>query len=386
MQNESVLEKTISLILQSNFCEEEVEEVLNALKLKRYVLSAVVNKGANGETFGHFLERFWTFDLSPYIAEKRAVGQTIHRRYVETMLSRSKRYWIPRLGKKPLSSITKNDVKNMLRFLASVPQDVPTQKKDSFGRRIFVKKQLSSETVNQIVRAATCALKWAYHNALTENDCFSGIMYCHVVPQKRDVLGFSEAEKLFSAKWENECYRLANLTACCTGMRMGEILALQMQDIGTDCIFVRHSWARREGLKCPKNGEERVIKIPQELSSLLLLEAKKNPYGKSPNNFIFWGYTQTVPLCARHLNESLKKMLLQLNLAQEKHITFHSWRHFYTANMADNIDERKLQLATGHKSRFMLEHYAAHVSEQALEELGNVAEKLFLPLITGRVA
>lgn len=384
--NETVAEKTVSLILQSTFSDTDVETIVNALKLKRYVLSAVVRKTEQSESFGHFLERFWTFETSPYIAEKRTVGQTIHRRYTETMLSRAKRYWIPRFGKRPLASITQTDIKQMIRFLISVPQAVPTQKKDAYGRRIFVKKQLSAETVNQIVRVATCALKWAYHNSLTENDCFSGIMYCKVIPQKRDVLTLSEAATLFSCEWENERYRLANLTACCTGLRMGEILALQIRDIGVDRIFVQHSWARREGLKCPKNGECRTVKIPQELAFLLHSEAKKNPYGDAPENFLFWGYTQHHPLCPGHLNKALKEMLLHLNISQERRITFHSWRHFFTTNMADNIDERKLQLATGHKSRSMLEHYAAHTSEQALEELGSVAEKLFLPLITGRVA
>jgi len=49
--------------------------------------------------------------------------------------------------------------------------------------------------------------------------------------------------------------------------------------------------------------------------------------------------------------------------------------------MADYVDERKLQLATGHKSIEMLEHYAAHESEETLDELGKTAKNLFLPII-----
>ncbi|MBQ2586371.1 MAG: hypothetical protein II570_05560, partial [Bacteroidaceae bacterium] len=46
-------------------------------------------------------------------------------------------------------------------------------------------------------------------------------------------------------------------TAMCTGMRIGEIQALQLGDIGSDRIYVRHNWARRDGLKTPKKQQSR---------------------------------------------------------------------------------------------------------------------------------
>ena len=50
-------------------------------------------------------------------------------------------------------------------------------------------------------------------------------------------------------------------------------------------------------------------------------------------------------------------------------IGFHSWRHFYAAHMADRVDMRSLQLATGHKSPTMAAHYAAHVETAAAQPL-----------------
>jgi integrase len=72
----------------------------------------------------------------------------------------------------------------------------------------------------------------------------------------------------------------------------------------------------------------------------------------------------------------------ELNISDWQNVSFHGWRHFFASNMADFIDERKLQLATGHKSRYMLKKYASHESEQTLDELGNVSEKLFKPLVS----
>ncbi|MBO7638609.1 MAG: tyrosine-type recombinase/integrase, partial [Treponema sp.] len=352
-----------------------------ALTFKRYIVSAIMPFSPESESFGHFLERFWNFDTSPYIKEKLAVGQSVHRRYADIMLSRARTYWIPKYGNIPLGLISSNDIKKHLQVLACNPQKVYGSAKGNNGKRIFTIKMLSSETVNQIVRSATCALKWAYHNKLTDNNCFSGIVYCHVNPKPRRILTMSEAVQVFSSPWDNPMYRLANLCSACTGMRIGEVQALQFRDIGKDRIHVRHNWARLEGLKCPKNGEDREVKVSSKIISELNALMHQNPYGYAEDNFVFWGYTRTVPCQGRHWNEALHKVLCKLNVPDYKSVTFHGWRHFFASNMADFIDERKLQLATGHKSRQMLEHYASHESEQTLQELGTVSEKLFAPLL-----
>ena len=44
-------------------------------------------------------------------------------------------------------------------------------------------------------------------------------------------------------------------------MRQGEIAALKLQDIGEDRIYIRHSWGKYDGLKTPKNGEEKSYQL-----------------------------------------------------------------------------------------------------------------------------
>ena len=82
---------------------------------------------------------------------------------------------------------------------------------------------------------------------------------------------------IFAAKWENETAKLACLIASYTGMRQGEIAALRLQDIGEDRIYIRHSWGKYDGLKTPKNGEEREIRIPHQLRDMIIMQAMKNP-------------------------------------------------------------------------------------------------------------
>ena len=268
----------------------------------------------------------------------------------------------------------------MVKF-ATQQQSIRTSKKDANGKNVYVQKAISSETINQVVRSATCALKWAYHNGLTKNDCFSGLVFCHVVSKKRQILTMEQAKQVFEFHWKSPTSRLANLISMCTGMRIGEIQALQIQDIDFDRIYVRHNWARNDGLKSPKNGTAREIKISKQLYQLIQQLINENPYGRCPDDFVFYGKFRNIPGGCRQWNEALHVVMKKLQIPNYKDITFHSWRHFFTTNMADHVDERKLQLATGHKTLDMLEHYAAHESQQTLNELGVVSEQLFASIV-----
>ena len=55
---------------------------------------------------------------------------------------------------------------------------------------------------------------------------------------------------------------LANVVAMCTGMRAAEIASLQYKDLGETCIYVRHSWNAKDGLKTTKNKENRIALLP----------------------------------------------------------------------------------------------------------------------------
>jgi integrase len=76
--------------------------------------------------------------------------------------------------------------------------------------------------------------------------------------------------------------------------------------------------------------------------------------------------------------ENRAKVLAEYNA---RGIDFHSWRHWYAKNMADRLDARTVQKATGHKTEAMLEHYADHELEGDLARLGVAAREAFGGLI-----
>ena len=362
-------------ISKSTLSESEVRQVVKAMTEKNYISGAVFVKTPQAETFGHFLKRFWNFDKSPYIQQKVAKGHMIHRRYALNMYNRCLNYWIPGYGRKPVGTITKEDIEKVMLKL-SKERVVVTKRKDKAGRPVCIDMQLKSETVNQIIRAATFPLKWAFEHGLTQQDCFSGLTYCHIQRSERHIVTLSQAKKLFTHRWEDRIAETANALAMYTGMRIGEIQALQIRDIGPERIQVRHNWAHLDGLKEPKNGESRIVPINDKIYRDLCRIIKDNPYGASPDDFVFWGKKKELPVNSKVLNRALRQQL-EANGIDDKKITFHSWRHFYSSYMADQIDERKLKLATGHKSLDMLHIYSTHESEQALRDLSRTASKVF---------
>ncbi len=98
----------------------------------------------------------------------------------------------------------------------------------------------------------------------------------------------SEAEKVFATEWESNAAYIANLLACTTGIRLGEVLALRKSDVGETVLHVNHSWNIDDGMKCPKNGDDRKVPLLPEVRNYLLDLVATNPHDVD-DPFIFYG-------------------------------------------------------------------------------------------------
>jgi integrase len=147
-------------------------------------------------------------------------------------------------------------------------------------------------------------------------------------------------------------------------MRAGEIQGLRIQDLGQDCLYIRHSWNFQDGLKTTKNNESRIVEIPfPGLIAELIEMVKSNPHGQDMDSFVFWAEKcPNKPIEQDIFRRDLKDALIKTGLSKEsaKAYTFHGWRHYFTAYMRDKVTEKLLQSQTGHKTLSMLDHYAGH--------------------------
>ena len=349
-----------------DFTEKEIDEMINVLKERNFISAVVKPEHPEAKDAMEFLNEFWDMEKSPYLKELAIRGKDVHFHYVQTNNTYINKYWKPLIEGKMVGEITRNDINKIFS-------------QDSINH-------LSGKSIFSIVSSITQPMKWAHQHGLTDINCYDGIIKPSTKSKKREILTMEETRALFNAEWENPTAKLACLIACYTGMRSGEIQALRMQDIGEDRIYIRHSWNQYEGLKCPKNGEEREIKIPQKLRDMIVYQASFNPYNEGMSGFIFFNAERSdKPMDGKVWVKYMRRTLASIGHKDPKSICFHSFRHEWCTNTLTEIgDKRVCMVGSGHKSDEIFEHYADHIQkEKALDRLADTSEKLFGDLIDG---
>jgi integrase len=164
-----------------------------------------------------------------------------------------------------------------------------------------------------------------------------------------------------------------------TGLRSGEVLALRKEDICNEdeYLYVRHSWSFIDGLKSPKNGEDRKVPLLPEVREMLLELLKENPH-KIDNPFVFYGLLEDKPLDDKVLLKGFKAACKAAGIdPKARRIVFHSHRHFYAARMVDKMTAEQISRITGHKSRAVFEEYADHIISENLEAARAIGAEVF---------
>jgi integrase len=234
------------------------------------------------------------------------------------------------------------------------------------------------------------ALRWAFANELIPSDPTIGLTGYSTKAKKRGVLTPKEAEDLFALEWKDKRSLLIKLVAMTTGLRIGEILALKVENIGKEYLIIEKSFSAIDGLKSTKTEEDRVVPVIPAIREAMLNLARFNPHG---NGYVFWGDKKNRPCGSYTPAAELKRMLFLLrageNPTSEKkkeieeywakwNVVFHSWRHFYASRMTDKLEARKVMLlATGHKTESVFKGYSDHVLESDLMDVAVTTGEVF---------
>jgi integrase len=151
---------------------------------------------------------------------------------------------------------------------------------------------------------------------------------------------------------------------------------------------VRGSWNGADKIKPPKNNKTRTVEIPfPDLIHGLFEQAKQNPWGVTPDSFVFWSETKKgVPMAGRFFVDGLREALKQIGFTEHEtaKYMFHGWRHFFTAYMIRRLDKKLLKSQTGHLTDEMLAHYGDHEIEGDRELIQAQEREVFGGLLPER--
>jgi len=361
----------------------DAERIVSTLKDQELIETAVVKAGPGSEGLVDFLKRFWDYETSPYVRVKLAHGHSIGRRHCYDMAGWIRTCWEPFFKDRRLSETRKSDL-------------------EAFSLWLVEERNLKAKSTNTALSAGTVAMRWAHAEELIPSNPAAALVKFSRAAAKRGVLTQQEVKRLFEVSWADKRSRLGNILAMCTGLRAGEVLAVQVRDIGDDRLYVRHSWSNLDGLKGTKTGNERSVPLLSSVREALLDLARQNPRGVGPTTFIFWSVErQDRPMDFHFLLDGLKDALIAMTLHEverkipakveeaRRHwratkIVFHSWRHYFAARMADRLESRKVMLATGHANGAVFESYADHRTEEVFQEVLMTATETFGGLIPFR--
>ena len=175
---------------------------------------------------------------------------------------------------------------------------------------------------------------------------------------------------------------LATALSCATGMRRGEVLGLHVEDIrfpnSEDSaeeqaqIDVRCAFAIHQGLKSTKSGKARTVPVDRWLADELVAFAQTNPHG---NGLVFYSDTVTdKPIYPMMIDKWFIRELERIGIGEEerkeRHIVFHSLRHYANTEMRTRIGDERTQLVMGHTSKAMTDRYDTGDNSKRVYQIG----------------
>jgi integrase len=339
--------------------EDQILEICKYWRRKGSIAFNITAAGAGKIKFTDFLYLIYDMKKSPYLLDKMARGKSITKAYCNRVNDQIKRECEPYFKNKILSEITRNDLRE-------------------FG--ILLKERLAGKTINNIIAPVKVALRWAYNEKIIPEDVCAGLGDYSGGSKKRGILTDAEMLKLSDPQyWTNNKAYVAFMLSATSALRMGECLALRRQDIGDKVLYVRHNWNIWDGLKQPKNGEERTAVLLPRVKNLLMALLAENPINPSDNQFIFFSDITPEKPCNDYIFTTyFKRAMKEAEIEIEgRNISFHSLRHYSGTTWLNKTGDLRLTAKiTGHKNLAMAEHYADHVHEAEMAELSERAENI----------
>ena len=263
-------------------------------------------------------------------------------------------YIIPALGDTPLDKLTQNDLQ---QFYTNLKQNGRIKNTSYYGNG------LSDQTVRGCHTTLRSALEMAVSKKLISRNPADGCRLPPAKPREMQVLATDEVQRLLIQAREDSCYELL-LLEIATGLRRGELLALQWDDLNfkTGTLRVERQIHRAKGelvISQPKTkAANRMIILPAPLLSILK-EYRQQVHSRwlfpSPRK-------DDLPLDPASVRKHLTTILERAGC---KHIRFHDLRHlFATMSLEHGMDVKTLSTVIGHVSSSTTLNIYAHVTDE----------------------
>lgn len=247
-------------------------------------------------------------------------------------------------------------------------------------QKFVVGLNLAPNTVNGVVTVLQKSLKTAVAVNVSERQYADNIKRPRQFGKQVECFSVSEQKKIENAVIQSKKPKMFGVVLCLyTGLRIGELLALQWGDIDLKkcLLYVNKSchWGRNERgeyvqiIDTPKTAQsDRVIPIPRQLMPYIR-QMKKDCGG----SYVIG--CNGKPVQTRSYQRSFELLLKQLNIPRKG---FHSLRHtFATRALECGMDVKTLSEILGHKNSTITLNRYCHSLIEHKSEMMNKLGKMF---------
>lgn len=215
----------------------------------------------------------------------------------------------------------------------------------------LIQQQHASRSTYNVTR---CGLKFFYRVTLGRDWAFERIAIPRQESKLPVVLTRSEVARLLATPKRIKTRAL--LTTCyATGLRVSELVSLQLNDIDSQRMVIRVHQA--------KGRKDRHAPLSPRLLDLLREYWKD----RRPRHYLFPGRDPKRPLESQTVQHNLRKATRQARI--EKRITPHVLRHTFATHLLEaGVDLRTIQVVLGHRSLRSTSLYT-HISVQNIRKV-----------------
>jgi integrase len=272
-----------------------------------------------------------------------------------------------------------------------VLDDLGARRLDDVARRDvqgLVDRLLGDGLDPSTIRNAIMPLRVIYRRALTRDEVVVnptiGLELPAVRGRRDRVASPDEAAALLAALPQTD--RALWATALYAGLRLGELRALRVRDIGGGAIRVERGWDATMGPVAPKSAAGvRDVPVPGTLAAYLVAHLERNPRA---GEALIFGRTVSDPFTDTHLRG---RAHTAWGKAELKRIGFHECRHSYRSFLnAAGVDPTRADWYLGHANHTVSGRYQHALPGQLARDaetleayLSGAAEGKVVPLRTG---
>ena len=334
--------------------------------LARTYVAKIIRDGQESKVlFREYARDFYKWDKCAWIKRQRAKGRKISETQAKARRRQLETYLLPQFGNKKLEDINPVEFENWLIGI-----------------------DRANGTKNAIMHTMRMLLKEAKREKVIRFDPLADVEPLANNYTKRDAFQIAELKKLFPSKeekllevWGELYYAVLFHTMVSTGMREGEVLALQWKHVLLEkrAILILQAVKANGKVGTPKNGEERSVLIPGRTAEMLARWKEKTPMN-AEEDYLFFGQKDgcnSQPLNRRTLYDKFKKALSAAGIdAEGRNLVIHSFRHTYNTLMRSILPEEQLHYMIGHKTRAMTDRYDQATPLQKIESYQPAIEKI----------